>query len=82
MGLDHKSIGFEGPVMSYFMDICDQELIRVKVVVDGYFLDLSIHLVPEISQFAATAFGKDKMKWIFMPQIPTILNCIWWNLLF
>jgi len=45
-------------------------------VVDGNLLNLSIFPIPEISQFAAAASGKNEMKRVLVPQIPTVLNSI------
>src|SRR5690606_6767318 len=76
MGPDFKAICFECPIMSDFMNIGDQELIPVKIMINGYLLEFPVHTVAEITQFAATASGKKEMKRVLLPQIPTVLDRI------
>lgn len=54
----------------------DQELVWVKIMVDGDLLSFTVHPIPEIAQFGASAPGDGKMKGIFIPQIPTVVDCI------
>lgn len=62
--------------MSNFVDIGDKELVGIEIVVDSNLLYLTVATVPEISQFAATAFRDGEMKRVFLPQIPAILQGI------
>jgi len=58
------------------MNIGYKKLIAIQVVVDGDLLNLTVGSISEITQFAAAALGKNEMKWVLVPQIPTILNSI------
>ena len=51
-----ESIFFEGIKMSNFMDVSQQELVRVKIGVDGNDLDFAVFAIAEIAQFGGPGF--------------------------